>query len=142
MKLSEDFTLDELCKTSTGIENIPEDTQVGFLKLLCVYVLQPIRDEHGKISISSGYRSKGVNQAVKGKKSSQHKKGQAADISPKEGTLLSVYKWIIDNLEFGACIIYPDRGFIHIALPRTNKGNNQALVCFKGEYSVYKGENL
>ncbi|MCK5643335.1 MAG: DUF882 domain-containing protein, partial [Gammaproteobacteria bacterium] len=116
MKLSDNFTLDEMCRTSTGVDNVPENTQIDFLKLLCVYILQPIRDEHGEMSVNSGYRSKGVNKAVGGTNNSQHKKGQAVDISPKESDLWDVYEWIVDNLEFGTCIIYPTRGFIHIAL--------------------------
>lgn len=142
MKLSNNFSIDELCKTDTGLLNVPGIVEEDFLKQLCMYILQPIRDEHGRIDINSGYRSKAVNDAVGGVNNSQHRKGQAADIKPSSGYLKSVYKWILDNLQFGSCIIYPDRGFIHIALPRTNKGNNQALVCFKGEYTLYKGEEL
>ena len=35
MKLSEHFTLGELTKTKTGIENVPNEEQVNNLKRLC-----------------------------------------------------------------------------------------------------------
>ena len=35
MKLSEHFTLGELTKTKTGIENVPNEEQVENLKRLC-----------------------------------------------------------------------------------------------------------
>lgn len=138
MNLSKNFTLLELTKTDTGLLNTPNIIEEDFLKQLCVYVLQPIRDKCGRIDIGSGYRSKAVNDAVGGVDNSQHKKGQAADISPSQSTLVDVYRWILDNLQFGSCIIYPDRKFIHVSLPRINKGNNQALVCMNGKYTLYK----
>ena len=138
MKLSKNFTLAELTKTDTGLLNVPNIIDEDFLKQLCTYILQPIRDSCGRIGISSGYRSKAVNDAVGGVNNSQHKKGQAADIVPAQSDIADVYRWIIDNLQFGSCIIYPDRGFIHISLPRNNKGNNQALICVKGKYTLYE----
>lgn len=140
MKLSKNFTLAELTKTDTRLLNTPNIIEEDFLKQLCTYVLQPIRDNCGRIDISSGYRSKAVNNAVGGVDNSQHKKGQAADISPAQSTLMDAYRWILTNLEFGCCIIYPDRKFIHVSLPRIAKGNNQALVCMNGEYTVYKNK--
>lgn len=141
MKLSKNFILEELTKTDTDLLNIPNITEEDFLKQLCVYILQPIRDECGRIDISSGYRSKAVNDVVGGVDNSQHKKGQAADIRPAQSTLMDVYRWILNNLEFGSCIIYPDRKFIHVSLPRIDKGNNEALVCMNGKYTVYKNKS-
>jgi zinc D-Ala-D-Ala carboxypeptidase len=62
MILSENFSLDELTKSQEairlGIDNIPDDEQVGNLILLCKNILQPIRNHFGKVvSVSSGYRS-------------------------------------------------------------------------------------
>ena len=62
MKLSENFTLDELTKSQEairlGIPNEPNEEHIINLMLLCKNILQPVRD-HFKIpvSISSGYRS-------------------------------------------------------------------------------------
>ena len=35
MKLSEHFTLDEMCKTSANLDNVPNEAQVENLKRLC-----------------------------------------------------------------------------------------------------------
>ncbi|MCF0231229.1 MAG: hypothetical protein HUJ63_02930 [Enterococcus sp.] len=82
MKLSKNFTLEELTKTSTGLANIPPKWVEDNLKRLCVNVLQPIRDLYGfPIYVNSGYRSREVNKAVNGVSSSQHIYGYAADIT-------------------------------------------------------------
>ena len=61
MKLSQNFSLRELTKSQTaerkGIDNTPTDEHIENLKLLCENILQPIRDEWGVVSVSSGYRS-------------------------------------------------------------------------------------
>ena len=66
MKLSNNFSLEELCKSQTavrkGLNNIPdssfESDIVENLRALCVNVLQPIRDNYKlPITPSSGYRS-------------------------------------------------------------------------------------
>ena len=40
MNLSEHFKLEELCKTKTGIENVPNEEQVNNLKRLCRWLEQ------------------------------------------------------------------------------------------------------
>lgn len=80
MKLSENFTLDELTVTSTGLDNKPSDAEIANLKALVVNILQPLRAHLGKpIKITSGFRSPAVNKAIGGSDTSQHKVGQAAD---------------------------------------------------------------
>ena len=88
-KLSEHFTLRELCKTSvkTADGNIPSHVHIENLKSLCGW-LEMLRDEWNRrygegddpIIINSGYRSDAVNKAIDGAKSSNHLKGCAADI--------------------------------------------------------------
>ena len=84
MKISENFTLEELCASSTakekGIKNVPGTAEVVNLCALVHHVLQPLRDACGPITISSGYRSAALNKAVGGVANSQHMKGEAADI--------------------------------------------------------------
>ena len=89
MKLSEHFTLAEMCKTSvkTADGNIPSHVHIENLKRLCGW-LEMLRDEWNKrygegndpIFINSGYRSEAVNKAVGGVKGSNHLTGCAADI--------------------------------------------------------------
>jgi len=87
MKLSEHFGLAELCKTKTGIENVPNEAQVENLKRVCRW-LERLRkrwnDLYGEgddpIVINSGFRSAEVNKAVGGVPTSNHLTGCAVDI--------------------------------------------------------------
>ena len=87
MKLSEHFSLAELCKTRTGIENVPSEAQVENLKRVCRW-LERLRkrwnDKYGDgddpIIINSGFRSAAVNKAVGGVPTSNHLTGCAVDI--------------------------------------------------------------
>ena len=88
-RLSEHFTLAELCKTSVKTEDgtIPSRVYIENLKRLCGW-LEMLRDEWNRrygegdepIIINSGYRSEAVNKAVGGVKGSNHLTGCAADI--------------------------------------------------------------
>ena len=86
-RLSEHFTLAELTKTNTKIENVPNESQVENLKRLCGW-LEMLRSEwnsrYGEgddpVIINSGYRSETVNKAVGGAKGSNHLTGCAVDI--------------------------------------------------------------
>ena len=99
-RLSEHFTLGEMCKTSAKTadgcsaqgdallaKNIPSHVHIENLKRLCGW-LEMLRDEWNRrygegndpIIINSGYRSEAVNKAVGGAKGSNHLTGCAADI--------------------------------------------------------------
>ena len=88
-KLSQHFTLGELCKTSvkTADGNIPSHVQIENMKRVCGW-LEILRDEWNKrygdgddpIIINSGYRSPQVNKAVGGVATSNHLTGCAVDI--------------------------------------------------------------
>ena len=87
MYLSEHFTLGELTKTNTGIENVPNEEQVKNLKRLCGWLEQLRRrwnniygDGDDPIIINSGFRSLEVNKAVGGATLSNHLTGCAVDI--------------------------------------------------------------
>ena len=87
MNFSEHFKLEELCKTKTGIKNVPNEAQVENLKRLCRWLEQLRRrwnDLYGEgddpIIINSGFRSPEVNKAVGGVSTSNHLTGCAADI--------------------------------------------------------------
>jgi len=79
------FTINELCASATasrlGIQNIPTEEIKTNLIALVDNVLDPLRTEYGKpIIVSSGFRCNMLNLAIGGSKTSQHMKGQAADI--------------------------------------------------------------
>ncbi len=78
------FTFNELIKTDTGFDNTPNDLNVLKNLVKVAEFLQVIRDElHLPIIVTSGYRSKEVNEQVGGVASSYHCKGLAADIKCK-----------------------------------------------------------
>ena len=88
-RLSEHFTLAEMCKTSAKTQdgNIPSHVHIENLKRLCGW-LEMLRSEWNKrygegddpIVINSGYRSEAVNKAVGGVEGSNHLTGCAVDI--------------------------------------------------------------
>ncbi len=80
------FTIDELCASDTaqrrGIDNTPDTAKKQKLQTLIEQLLDPIRAAWGApITINSGYRSPKLNAAVGGVSTSQHLRGEAADIS-------------------------------------------------------------
>ena len=88
-RLSQHFTLGELCKTSakTADGNIPSHVHSENLKRLCGWLEELRRrwnniygEGDDPIIINSGYRSEAVNKAVGGVPSSNHLSGCAADI--------------------------------------------------------------
>ena len=71
---------------------------------LLKYVLQPLRDLHGKpIHINCGYRCKRVNDEVGGVKSSQHLTAQAADCSTENNQEL-IQTLLHSDIDFDQCI--------------------------------------
>ena len=75
MKLSKNFTLEEMVATShKGLQDTPTLEVVQNLQKLC-------RDAIGEpVYINSGYRSKRLNARVGGVPNSRHLQGKAADI--------------------------------------------------------------
>ena len=89
VRLSDHFTLGEMCKTSakTQNENIPSHVHIENLKRLCGWLEQLRRrwnniygEGNDPIIINSGYRSPEVNKAIGGVEGSNHLTGCAVDI--------------------------------------------------------------
>ncbi len=124
MKLSENFTLDELTKSQEairlGIVNEASDEHITNLILLCKNILQPLRN-HFKIpvSISSGYRSAALCEAIGSSATSQHTKGQAADFEIFGVANKDLAEFIVKNLKYDQCILEfwnenePNSGWVH-----------------------------
>ena len=97
IKISKNFTLEELCASATakakGIRNVPGQSDIINLCALVHNVLQPLRDAMREpIKIGSGYRSLALNNAVGGVRNSQHMKGEAADLCI-DGDMAKGRKW-------------------------------------------------
>ena len=124
MNLSKSFTLNELTKsqeaTRLGIDNTPNEEHILNLKLLCENVLQPIRDYYGMpVSVSSGYRSAKLCEAIGSSSKSQHTKGQAADFEIFGVANKDLADFIVKNLDYDQCILEfwnenePNSGWVH-----------------------------
>ena len=150
MKLSQNFSLRELTKSQTaerkGISNEPSEEHVENLKLLCTNVLQPIRDEWGVVSISSGYRSPALCEALGSKSTSQHAKGQAADFECYGVDNRELFNWVVENLEFDQAILEfytgdPDSGWLHVSF--NEDGNRQqTLRAFRNDAGKTQYEQI
>ena len=89
MNITENFTLEELTATSSGVPNQPGQVEIEYLTQLAQNVLQPLRYQFGMpIRINSGYRSPMVNSTVGGSPTSQHCFGMAADLDSENNALL------------------------------------------------------
>jgi len=152
MKLTENFSLEELTKSQTavrkGIDNTPGPEHQDNLKSLCEMILQPIRDHFNSVvTISSGYRSPELCTAIGSKITSQHAKGQAADfeIFGKSNKVLA--DWIDQNLEYDQLILEywkesdPNSGWIHCSFVTPNdfgQNRRQYLKAYKDENNKTK----
>lgn len=141
MNLSPNFTLTEMTKSESalrlGIKNEPNEEQLQNMIQLAQKVLQPIRDAFKKgVKVNSGFRSPELNRAIGGSPTSDHCKGQAADIEIPGVSNYTVSKWIQDNLEFTQVILefytpgVPDSGWVHVSYDPKNL-KKQALTAIK-----------
>ena len=138
MKLSNNFSLNEMTKSQTatrkGISNNPSEDHMNNLKELCVNVLQRVRDHFGRVvSVSSGYRSPELCEAIGSSKTSQHAKGQAADFEIHGISNAELVKWISENcvwdqmiLEFWKGPDEPNSGWVHCSYKK--EGNRKQLL--------------
>lgn len=127
------FTIGELCASTTadarGIKNTPMLQEKGNLKALADNVLDPLREWYGKpIYVNSGYRCPQLNRMVGGKPTSQHLKGEAADItagSKEENRKLFAY--IRANLTFDQLIDEKNFSWVHVSFKRNGENRKQII---------------
>lgn len=144
------LTYQEAVKSSTaiqnGIANIP--TAAQYANMVRVYndFYVPICRHFGKLPVSSFYRTKRLNTAVKGSKTSAHMDGLAIDIDCdglNKPTNKELYLWIRANLKFDQVITeYPDAngnpGWVHVAHRLVGKDRQQGMRAVKrGDDVVY-----
>ena len=132
-KITENFTLEEFTRSETaermGIQNVPGNREKLALVNLCAKLLQPLRDIYGKpIRINSGYRCPELNKAVGGVETSQHRKGEAADLSI-DGKARELLELIEENhLPFDQAILYRKQNFLHVSLKVEGEQREQIII--------------
>tara|TARA_R110000868_G_scaffold13422_1_gene62734 strand:- start:993 stop:1424 length:432 start_codon:yes stop_codon:yes gene_type:complete len=139
MKLTPHFSLEELTVSETaarkGLDNYPKPDIITELTKLALF-LEDVRTLLGQaIQINSGYRSPEVNTSVGGSKTSQHCKGQAADIRVKDVSPDKVMQALIkSDLQFDQLIREYD-SWTHISI--ADKPRRQALIIDKSGTRPY-----
>ena len=123
MQLSRNFSLQELIKSDTairkGIDNNPNADQIEKLKRLCENVLQPVRDQFGRVKVTSGFRSPELCLAIGSSVNSQHAKAEAVDFEVLGVDNAEVADWVYKNLQTDQLILEyytpgePNSGWIH-----------------------------
>lgn len=140
MKLSTNFSLQELTKSDTAIrhdiDNTPSLQVIDNLQDLVDNVLQPLREKFGPVVVTSGYRSPAVNTKIGGSTTSDHCHGYAADFEVLGMDNQELALYIRDNLKFKQLILefyrdgVPDSGWVHCSFQKdANKG--QVLTAKK-----------
>lgn len=105
------------------------------IQALTENVLQPLRDAWGKpLKVNSGYRCKALNAAVGGVPTSQHVKGEAADIAAGDPVKLARLAVKL-GLPFDQMILYPT--FVHFS--HKLNGEQRGQICYNWRY---KGEKV
>ena len=148
MNLTANFTLSEMVKSDTALrhdmDNTPGEAEIESLKILCEKVLQPVRD-HFKagVKVNSGYRHPEVNAKVGGSKTSDHCKGQAADIEIPGIPNADLAVWIMENLTYTQLILefytpgVPDSGWVHVSYDPANLKKQNLTAIKKDGKTVY-----
>lgn len=124
------FTINELTKTSTGLDNTPSKDVQANLEYLVNNVLDKVREIYGKpIKVNSGYRSTLVNKKVGGASNSQHTKGEAVDITGGNKVENKMIYEIIKNLgKYDQLINEYDYSWIHISYKNGNNRHQELSI--------------
>ena len=148
MKLSRNFTLQELIKSDTairkGIDNNPNADQIEKLKLLCERVLQPVRDQFGRVKVTSGYRSPDLCLAIGSSVNSQHAKAEAADFEVIGVDNAELADWVYKYCETDQLILEyytpgePNSGWVHASYVEFNPRRQYMRAYREDKKTKYK----
>ena len=146
MKLSDNFSLIEFTKSQTaerkGIENTPNEIHTIAMEALCHNILERVRSAFAKpVMINSGYRSPALCEAIGSRSTSQHAKGQAADIEIPGVDNLKLAQYIQDKMDFDQLILEcytgdPSSGWVHVSY--NNQGENRKDVLTYDRTNGYR----
>lgn len=138
--ISKNFSYREFEESETakarGITNVISSFEVrDAVRELTNTVLQPLRDAWGQpLHVNSGYRCPKLNAAVGGAATSQHTKGEAADIKAEHPIKLAQLAYDL-GLPYDQMIIYPT--FVHFSHKLHGEQRRQVLYN-----KSYKGRRI
>jgi uncharacterized protein YcbK (DUF882 family) len=126
------------------MDNTPGEAEIASLRLLCEKILQPVREHYGKgVKVNSGFRHPEVNAKVGGSKTSDHCKGQAADIEIPSVANADLAAHIVDTYKFTQVILefytpgVPDSGWVHVSYDPANLKSQVLTATKKDGKTVY-----
>ena len=141
MQLSKHFTLEEMEKSQTAtrrnIKNKAGSGEIKNLGDLCYEVLEPVRAKFDKpVTITSGYRSPELSEAIGSKATSQHCSGEAVDFEIAGVSNLQVALWLTNNCSFDQCILEfytgeANSGWIHVSYK--DGSNRKQVLTYDGK---------
>lgn len=145
MKLSEHFTLEEMCFSEVadrkGIDNIPEEDVLHNL-MHTAQCMEQVRYvlKNNPIHINSGYRCDSLNDAIGGSRTGQHPKGEAVDFTCRSfGTPYEVALAISTSGVKYDQLIY-EGNWVHISFKKDgNRGQTMTAKFITGRPVYYHG---
>ena len=131
------FTISELIKSNTAIKyninNMPDINSLDNILKLIVYCLQPIRNKLGKpIIVTNGYESFALWEKLdelgyNPSKTSQHLKGQAADLIVNGMTQEQLFNFIRKSgVTYDQLIWEQDSNCVHVSY--SDKNRKETLI--------------
>ena len=124
-----------------GIKNKAGAGEIKNLGDICYEILEKVRTKFDDkpVTITSGFRSEELCEAIGSKKTSQHAKGQAVDFEIAGVSNLAVGLWLSNNVDFDQLILEfwkeedkdPNSGWIHASF--SEGSNRKQVLTFDGK---------
>lgn len=145
MRLSTNFTLAEFLVSQTAarhdIDMTPPQSVVDNLQRLCREILQPLRAVlNSPVIVTSGYRPEELNRLIGGSPTSQHVRGEAADIRVVGYATASVWRQL-ESMDLPIHqLIYEFGSWVHVSInPEGLRPDRDLLTALReGGQTVYK----
>lgn len=140
------FTIDELTWSTTAATHNINNNPPSFIKEnleKLIEFLNPLRETWGSpIIITSGYRSRELNEILNGSSTSAHCAGWAVDMVPQNGKIDEFKQFVKEYLKDKEFDQYIDEAsgnssWVHLGLyyPDGKKQRKQYLLYRNGKYS-------
>jgi uncharacterized protein YcbK (DUF882 family) len=131
--ISKHITLQEATESATalrmGIKNVPNELELEAMKYVAENLFEPIREWYDKpITVSSFYRCRELNKAVRGSLTSGHMLGNSIDITTRSKVEnKKIFDFIkLSGLDYDQVIWEYGGVWIHISLKKS--GNRKQVL--------------
>jgi len=142
MRISNNISYSEGTFSATAIryniENVPNKEQLNNMRTVAMQIFEPLRMYFKvPIKVNSFFRSKKLNDILRGSLTSQHLKGQAIDIDDTLSRVSNskMFNYIAQNLEFDQLIwefgtkLNPE--WVHVSYVSLTENRNKISVSYK-----------